>query len=445
MSFRPLDVDPEYQTRMVEHPRAGPATEGNVATRDPAPRARHRKVHGTTLQQDEHTTVLPFVATPTDAPMSPAAPMMSPVLSLPELAPSTPLSRPTATEAKPARDPLFDNAKFVAIALVVVGHAIEQLNDIPLVRAAYVAIYSFHMPVFILIAGYLSRSFASKPRQAQRIVTGIVIPYLVFEVTYELFNHFAANGSASIDILEPSYAMWFLAALFLWRLTSPLWRALRPAIAVTVAAALSLASGLVPMTETMDLYRVFGFLPFFVLGLVVSDRYFDVVRHRTVRILAVPTLVAPFAAAYLFFPDTQLNWLWYTDSYEQLGVSPLVGVTGRAIMLVGSFVMLTAFLAVLPRRHTWITALGAGTLYVYLLHRFVVKGAEYGGLYEVPWMHTLLGAGICAAAALVVTLVLSSKPVLALFRPLVEPRLTWLFRPQERNSGGRRRAHSPTR
>lgn len=338
---------------------------------------------------------------------------------------------------RPARDPLLDNAKFLAIALVVIGHAIEQtIGDmrtgdgaLPLARAAYVTIYSFHMPVFILVAGYLSRDFGTRTRHAQRVISAIVVPYVVFEVAYEVFIRYLTNGSASIDLLDPSYAMWFLIALFVWRLSAPLWRVMTPVTAIVTAVAISLLSGIVELPEVLDLYRILGFLPFFVVGLVLpAERYFAVVRHRITRLLAAPVLAGMFAFAYVALPHYPTQWLYYTDGYAVIGTSDLLGVVGRACVLLGGFVMVTAFLALVPCRRTWITGLGAASLYVYLLHRFVVKTAEYKGLYDYAWVHTPLGVLALVGCALVLTLILASPPVRTLFRPVVEPRLEWLFR-----------------
>ena len=85
----------------------------------------------------------------------------------------------------------------------------------------------------------------------------------------------------------------------------------------------------------------------------------------------------------------------------------------------------------MPRRHTFFTALGAATLYVYLLHRFPRKALTWSGVYDIHWLHTLAGAGTMIAGAIVVTLLLSSRPVVTIFRPVVEPKLTWLFRRDE--------------
>lgn len=326
------------------------------------------------------------------------------------------------------RDPFFDNAKFLAMVLVVVGHLIEPLRDVDAARGLYVTIYAFHMPVFILVAGYLSRSFTNKPRQAQRALSGIVLPYIVFEVSYEVILDLVRGDDLVINLLSPSFAMWFLIALLVWRLSTPLWNALHPAIAVGLAVLISLLAGMTELPDTLNLSRVLGFLPFYVLGLMLPAGYFELVRRKAVRIAAVPTLLGAFAGAYFLVPDSARLWLYYDEGYHELGTSVLSGALHRGAVLVVGFALLTAFLALVPRVTTWFTSLGAATMYVYLLHRFPRKGASSAGLYDLPWLHTLGGVAAVIAIALALTLLLSSRPVVTVFRPVVEPKLDWLFR-----------------
>lgn len=56
------------------------------------------------------------------------------------------------------RNYLFDNLKFLLIVLVVFGHSLEEISlaqDYAIIRAW---IYSFHMPAFVFISGYFSKS-----------------------------------------------------------------------------------------------------------------------------------------------------------------------------------------------------------------------------------------------------------------------------------------------
>lgn len=71
------------------------------------------------------------------------------------------------------RNPFFDNAKYLAIVLVAMGHAWEPLTDgSRAAEAFYMTVYTFHMPAFIIISGYFSRSFDMRKDRLQRLVTG---------------------------------------------------------------------------------------------------------------------------------------------------------------------------------------------------------------------------------------------------------------------------------
>ena len=85
------------------------------------------------------------------------------------------------------------------------------------------------MPAFIIVSGYLSRSFEGKPRQIKRLVAGLLVPYLVFQTVYTFFMRLGRRrpGPRTPAYQEPGFALWFLVALFLWRLTAPVWQRLR--------------------------------------------------------------------------------------------------------------------------------------------------------------------------------------------------------------------------
>ena len=99
-------------------------------------------------------------------------------------APETVRIAPDPDQVK-QRDAFFDNAKYLAIVLVAMGHVWEPLrSDSRAVTALYMTVYAFHMPAFIVISGYFSRSFDASPRKVKRLITGVAIPYVVFETAY---------------------------------------------------------------------------------------------------------------------------------------------------------------------------------------------------------------------------------------------------------------------
>ncbi|MDI3384624.1 acyltransferase family protein [Streptomyces sp. B-S-A8] len=342
-------------------------------------------------------------------------------------------SRRTTATAAPKRgqqrDAFFDNAKYMAIVLVAMGHAWEPLREDSRAAAAlYIAVYTFHMPAFIIISGYFSRSFDASPNRLKRLVTGVAVPYVIFEFAYSLFKRWANDDPTHpISLLDPWYLVWFLAALFIWRLTTPLWKLIRRPIPVALAIAV-LASVSPDIGNDLDLQRVLQFLPFFVLGLCLKPEHFRLVRRREARILAVPVFACALLFAYWAVPRMNAAWFYRRDSAQELGVPGWVGLPMTLGMFACSLILVACFFAWVPGRHLWVTALGAGTLYGYLLHGFLAKGSRFWDWYEVDWVHTPLGAIALTLFAGALITALCTPPVQRMFRWAMEPKMDWAFR-----------------
>ena len=58
------------------------------------------------------------------------------------------------------RDYQIDNIKGLLILLVVFGHSLELVRiNSGVANFMYIFIYTFHMPVFVFYAGYLSKNY----------------------------------------------------------------------------------------------------------------------------------------------------------------------------------------------------------------------------------------------------------------------------------------------
>ncbi|MGW5633868.1 acyltransferase family protein [Streptomyces sp. NPDC003832] len=343
------------------------------------------------------------------------------------------------------RDAFFDNAKFLAIVLVAVGHTWEPLKgDSRVLEALYTVVYAFHMPAFILISGYFSRSFDMRPDRLRRLITGVAVPYIVFETAYPLFKRAIDDDpSMRISLLDPWYLTWFLVALFVWRLTTPVWKLIRYPLPVALGIAM-LASVSPEIGDDLDLQRVLQFLPFFVLGLSMKAEHFHLVRRRSVRILSVPVSALALAVGWWSVPRMNTGWFYHRDSAQELGAPWWTGPV-MVLALFGCSLVLTAcFFAWVPRRSLWFTALGAGTLYGYLLHGFVVKAGDYQGWFEAAWLHGPLGALLVTVLAAAGVTLLCTSPVRRIFRCVMEPEMRWAFRPDAARSA-RERERQPVR
>lgn len=114
----------------------------------------------------------------------------------------------------------LDAARGVGIVLVVLGHM-----DIPL--AIRTVIFSFHLPLFFIMSGYVLNETKSIRSLIQSRVTGLLIPYYVFLALFLLFAvPFRTALDFPYDVSAPSIRLallgmhainepaWFLVALF---------------------------------------------------------------------------------------------------------------------------------------------------------------------------------------------------------------------------------------
>lgn len=334
------------------------------------------------------------------------------------------------------RIPLWDNARFGCIVLVVMGHAIQrQTLDSDNALTLYLFIYAFHMPAFAIISGYFSKASPPGTRQMRRILSDFVIPYVIFEAIWSLVQ-FLVEGRPVFNPTEPSWTLWFLLALAIFRLVLPYLVLLRWPLAWAVV--LSVGVGyLANVDSTFSLSRAIGILPFFVLGWQL--RQWNVVdRWRQLgsaiwgwRALAAAVLGAWLAVVALnvsAFRAFELRfWFFYDDSYRDLGEPVWWAGLLRLGLIALAVVLTAAFLALIPRRETFFSAFGQATMYVYLLHSFVLYPLRESGVLRddhasATWLLTMVFASTAIA------IVLASPIVRRVFRPLVEPRPRMLFR-----------------
>ncbi len=133
----------------------------------------------------------------------------------------------------------IDTAKAVAILLVVFGHAsrsIERTDGLvwpDWLRFADTLIYSFHIPLFLILAGFTASLHRGRPvaEQARALFWGLFVPYAVWTVIWVgLKMSFPGSVNTPLGLSDlltalwrPVEHMWFLQHLLIARL---LWMAM---------------------------------------------------------------------------------------------------------------------------------------------------------------------------------------------------------------------------
>ena len=321
----------------------------------------------------------------------------------------------------PTRDPWFDNAKMALVTLVVVGHALVLLPD---TAHLYDFLYAWHVPAFVLVTGYLSRSFSYAPRRMWQLVRTVVVPYILFECAMALFRVHVGGEQLEDLFTDPHWPMWYLAALFFWRLLTPVFQRLPRVAGVStalpVALGISLVAGLYA-GNTLDLARVFGLLPFFVMGLLATPERFALLQRTGARVAGVVVLAAIWVATSDLDRWAETEWLYYRSRYDAFDVSDERAFLIRATVLAVGTLGALAFLSLVPRTSGWFTRMGAWTLVVYLFHGFAVKGADYAGYPDWAGDGGALVLAMTVAGSVAVALLLAWMPVASRLQHLVDP------------------------
>src|SRR5690348_17149317 len=280
---------------------------------------------------------------------------------------------------RPTRDPWFDTIKMGLVTLVVVGHAWKTLLPAgPGTDWAYAFLYAWHVPAFVVITGYLSRGFRWTPDKLWSLLRTVAVPYLLFESALAGFRYYVGGVQLNDLFKDPHWPMWYLAALFFWRLMTPAILAIPRRVALPLAVGTSLVSGLFA-GQVLDSARIFGLLPFFVLGLLLHDTDWSRLRSPALAPYAVLGVLGIALVTRFTNVWGKTDWYYYNARYDQLGVDPAHAIAMRAFVLVLGLVGSLCFFVLVPKSASWFARLGTATLVVYLWHGFFVLGAEYAG------------------------------------------------------------------
>ncbi len=341
------------------------------------------------------------------------------------------------------RDPFLDNAKLILVTLVVIGHSWTLADENYYTDRIYDWLYLWHLPVFVMVTGYLSRTFTWSRRHLERLVTTVLLPYLVFEGLLAIFRVRVGGERLENLWLDPHWPMWYLIALFLWRLATPVLRRLPPALTLAGAVAVSLAGGAFAM-DWLDLNRVLGLLPFFVLGLIATPEQVAVLRRPPARWLGALVLLAAVPLAWFVEGSLHTEWLYYRRSYAELDAGLLTGMLTRLGFLAATTSLCLAVVAWIPGRRFWFSRLGTSSLVVYLFHGFFVKAAEYAGFEDWAQGRGWESLLITTTGAVLVALLLAWRPVARTLDAVIVPS-AHVPRSPSREAPGPTHDHGPPR
>lgn len=313
------------------------------------------------------------------------------------------------------RDYYFDNVKFILILLVVVGHAIEPLVNTNLnLKAVYIFIYTFHMPLFILVSGYFAKNITAD-HYFLKTVRRILVPYLIFQVFYFLFFRFVFTGVYNkFTIFTPYWIMWFLLAMFIWKLVLPYFVKLKYPLLISVIIAIG--AGYIPQIGSfMALSRTITFFPFFLLGYYLKKEHIDKLFTKKNRIISIIILLSGLAGIFYFAPDIYYGWFYGSSCYANLHATDWYAGVYRLGVYAVAILLSASVLTLVPRKKNVFSEMAMRTMYLYLFHGFIIKLFVKYNLYGICHISVII------LISILISLMLSSKYVEKVAKPIVQP------------------------
>jgi fucose 4-O-acetylase-like acetyltransferase/lysophospholipase L1-like esterase len=306
----------------------------------------------------------------------------------------------------------WDNVKGILIFFVVFGHYIWQYLGSGLAGTIVGLIYVFHMPAFIFVAGFLSKSEHSRSKQS---LGKLAIIYIVFNTAMMLLSSGLFN--TSFQLLTPAYSYWFLLSLIMWRATIQYIPESKLFAVVCIIAAI-LVGWWKDVTNVLALARTIVFFPFFYIGYrMPAEKFLQFVRTRKPRHYLLGGLIFSYALLISLIFLNKFPWLGQSDflmdsygSAEDMIVR--IALLSLAVLFIAGILMLVP-----AKPMPWLAKWGKNSISVYVLHRFFtflfIKGfptASYSDLFVIPAL----------GAALLTTMVLGSSLVAGGFNRLID-------------------------
>ena len=330
------------------------------------------------------------------------------------------------TRRKAGREPHWDNVRFLSGTLVVLGHAVEPLlAEADGLRWLYLVTWAMRVPVFVLVAGYFSHAGPLDARELRRLTESVLLPYLLLGLVHTVQLHWL-YGEVRFFTHEPAWGLWFLLSLFVWRMLLPYLAVLRHPTALSVGCALAVGH-LDGFDGSFSSARTVAFLPFFLLGWKLRQGLGERLLHgAATRCTALAVLAVAAAGCWAYRDGFDFAWLAMRAPYAQTAEAPVRDWAVRAGVLGCGAAVALAFVRLVPKRRLpYLSALGAGGLYLYLLHPPVLRALTTAGWLD--WVGTWPSQLALIALVVALSAVLASPPVRRVTRPLVQPRLAWLY------------------
>lgn len=258
------------------------------------------------------------------------------------------------------RDLSIDTLKGFLILLVILGHLIGSLRFSG--PGVWNLIYTFHMPLFVLISGYFSRRDIIN-------VKNIIKPLLVFQFISIVILITLGNKFSISYFLIPHWTLWYLLSLIFWKLIlqyTPKKLINNPYVYLGITILASLTIGIfLPYGRVLSIQRTISFLPFFLMGYYfktgkikqkICNNYISIILFAIVSLICLIGI----------YPNNASVLLRGADPYT------IYDLPAKVLILICTMVCIYSLWNI-KREVSWLAKIGRNSLMYYLYHGLIIE------------------------------------------------------------------------
>jgi len=334
---------------------------------------------------------------------------------------------------KPERLSLWDNAKFILMTLVVIGHFADTYeSSSALLRGVTLFLYSFHMPAFIFISGLFCKSAAQSRDFPLKKAAVYLKLFLLVQILIYIAVKLTVYPPYKLRLLTINTAAWFGFALFAFYALTWIISGVKGIYTLPAAIAISCFCGyLENLGDFLVLSRILVFYPFFLAGyLTPLDRIAALLERRVLKYASAVFLAAIASAIYLSgaYAESPYTFLmslfrgrFSFSAVAAASFAPAVPwFAVRGTHLIFSAAMTLAVFAVIPAGASFLTKLGQRTLSVYAFHMPVLYALRQINIDT--HLTNIFGSGWAAAyllTAVAASFILFAEPLAKLVTRII--------------------------
>lgn len=267
---------------------------------------------------------------------------------------------------KKTRDYLFDNYKVFLIFLVVVGHFVgPSIRDNNFLLLLKWVIVSFHMPAFVFVSGY----FSKRKLPFFTVVQRLAVPYLAYEVIYYLWYLYITHKETQLALLKPKFTLWYLLALFLWRVITPYVKKIPYHTVFAILAGLLIGYSNME-NNYLTIPRALVFYPFYLAGTNFERETLNkwrTVKGKTIAIACI-TVITLFLIYVGLEKAAPMQVFYGRYNYVSMKQGMAEGLLWRVGLYLIGFLMTFGWMILMPEKKIFCSYIGTRTMAIYLFH-----------------------------------------------------------------------------